>query len=163
MVAICIRAGVIIPIVNEDKPELSVRSVEVLVGAAFGRDNANIGARLYIAESTVKSCFLRMYSNEINVHDRTHAVAVWMSQPSGLALLSVDNSTSWFACLADRQQILALYLVGAITTARALYELCWLGIESDELRLKKEAKVLREQVGQDNLYALRYEDISPHL
>lgn len=52
---------------------LTARELEVLAAVARGRNNAQIGAELYIAEATVKTHLLRIFA-KLGVDDRTHAV-----------------------------------------------------------------------------------------
>ena len=59
-------------------PALSAREAEVLRLVAQGRTNAEIGKRLYIAEATVKTHLLRIFS-KLDVDDRTAAVTTAMT------------------------------------------------------------------------------------
>ncbi len=54
---------------------LTVRELEVLGGVARGLSNAEIGAELFIAEATVKTHLLRVFT-KLGVADRTRAVTV---------------------------------------------------------------------------------------
>jgi DNA-binding NarL/FixJ family response regulator len=54
---------------------LTTREADVLNGVADGLSNAEIGARLFIAEATVKTHLLRVFA-KLDVSDRTHAVVV---------------------------------------------------------------------------------------
>jgi DNA-binding NarL/FixJ family response regulator len=54
---------------------LTARELEVLAAVARGRNNAQIGAELYIAEATVKTHLLRIFT-KLGVDDRTHAVTI---------------------------------------------------------------------------------------
>ncbi len=54
---------------------LTVRELEVLGGVARGLSNAEIGAELFIAEATVKTHLLRVFT-KLDVADRTRAVTV---------------------------------------------------------------------------------------
>ena len=54
---------------------LTPRELEVLAGVARGGSNAQIGAELYIGESTVKTHLLRVFA-KLGVDDRTRAVTV---------------------------------------------------------------------------------------
>lgn len=56
------------------RPQLSAREIEVLVGAARGRTNAEIGRDLFISEATVKTHLLRA-CGKLGVSGRTAAVA----------------------------------------------------------------------------------------
>ncbi len=57
------------------QPMLSAREVEVLRCAAGGNGNKQIGARLGIAEDTVKA-HIRTILAKLDAQDRTHAVAI---------------------------------------------------------------------------------------
>lgn len=59
--------------------ELSPREAAVLAEVALGRTNAEIGAALFIGESTVKTHLLRAFM-KLGVNDRTAAVTVAMSK-----------------------------------------------------------------------------------
>ncbi|OPC78079.1 DNA-binding response regulator [Embleya scabrispora] len=52
---------------------LTSREIQVLDAVADGLSNADIGARLVIAEATVKTHLLRIFA-KLDVSDRTHAV-----------------------------------------------------------------------------------------
>ena len=54
---------------------LTVRELEVLGGVARGLSNSEIGAELFIAEATVKTHLLRVFT-KLGVTDRTRAVTV---------------------------------------------------------------------------------------
>lgn len=54
---------------------LTARELEVLGGVARGLSNAEIGAELFIAEATVKTHLLRVFT-KLDVTDRTRAVTV---------------------------------------------------------------------------------------
>lgn len=54
---------------------LTAREADVLNGVADGLSNAEIGARLFIAEATVKTHLLRVFA-KLDVSDRTRAVVV---------------------------------------------------------------------------------------
>ncbi|GAA1607498.1 response regulator [Actinoplanes couchii] len=58
-----------------ERPPLTPRELAVLAGVADGLTNAEIGARLVIAEATVKTHLLRLFA-KLDVNDRTHAVVV---------------------------------------------------------------------------------------
>ena len=62
-----------------DARELSPRECEVLRLVAAGRTNAEIGARLYITESTVKTYLTRVFA-KLGVGDRTAAVITAMDR-----------------------------------------------------------------------------------
>lgn len=54
---------------------LTGRELEVLVGLSHGRSNAQIAARLFVSEDTVKTHARRLY-RKLGASDRAHAVAV---------------------------------------------------------------------------------------
>ncbi|MBB5119015.1 LuxR family transcriptional regulator [Streptomyces eurocidicus] len=56
-----------------DRPQLSQRELEVLRLVAEGCTNSEIGRRLFVGESTVKTHLLRSF-NKLGVSDRTAAV-----------------------------------------------------------------------------------------
>ncbi|MBB6416340.1 DNA-binding NarL/FixJ family response regulator [Streptomyces sp. AK010] len=56
-----------------ERPRLSERETAVLRLVAEGCTNAEIGRRLFIGESTVKTCLLRVFGKP-GVDDRTAAV-----------------------------------------------------------------------------------------
>ncbi|WP_430787293.1 response regulator [Actinoplanes sp. G11-F43] len=58
-----------------ERAPLTARELDVLNGVADGLTNAEIGARLVIAEATVKTHLLRLFA-KLDVNDRTHAVVV---------------------------------------------------------------------------------------
>lgn len=58
---------------------LTAREVEVLKAVAAGLSNADVAARLFIAEATVKTHLLRIFA-KLDVDDRTHAVVVAMER-----------------------------------------------------------------------------------
>ncbi|GAA3454465.1 response regulator [Dactylosporangium matsuzakiense] len=60
-------------------PALTPRELDVLTAVADGLTNAEIGARLVIAEATVKTHLLRLFA-KLDVNDRTHAVVVAMER-----------------------------------------------------------------------------------
>uniref|UniRef100_A0AAU2JMB4 Response regulator transcription factor n=1 Tax=Streptomyces sp. NBC_00049 TaxID=2903617 RepID=A0AAU2JMB4_9ACTN len=60
-----------------DRPRLSEREVSVLRLVAEGATNAEIGRRLFVAESTVKTHLLRIFG-KLEVTDRTAAVTTAM-------------------------------------------------------------------------------------
>jgi DNA-binding NarL/FixJ family response regulator len=59
-------------------PALSAREAQVLRLVAAGKTNADIGRELFIAEATVKTHLLRVFS-KLDVADRTAAVTTAMS------------------------------------------------------------------------------------
>lgn len=60
-------------------PALTPRETEVLACVAQGLSNAEIGARLFISEATVKSHLLRIFA-KLQVSDRTAAATVAMAR-----------------------------------------------------------------------------------
>ncbi|MBG6181611.1 response regulator [Arthrobacter sp. CAN_A1] len=62
-----------------EPPALSPREREVLQCVAQGLSNPDIAARLYIAETTVKTHLLRIFA-KLDVDDRTRAVVVAMER-----------------------------------------------------------------------------------
>jgi DNA-binding NarL/FixJ family response regulator len=58
---------------------LTPREMDVLASVAEGHTNAEIGRRLFISESTVKTHLLRVFT-KLGVDDRTAAVTVAMKQ-----------------------------------------------------------------------------------
>lgn len=58
-----------------ERPQLTVREVEVLRCVSQGMSNADAAARLRIAEATVKTHLLRVF-NKLDVDDRTRAVVI---------------------------------------------------------------------------------------
>ncbi|MBL0887058.1 response regulator [Myceligenerans indicum] len=59
---------------------LTPREVEVLTLVANGHSNAEVGARLFIAEATVKTHLIRVFT-KLDVQDRT--AAVWVAREQG--------------------------------------------------------------------------------
>ncbi len=64
-----------------DKPEygLSLREKEVLKWAAMGKNNSEMGVILGVSDSTVKT-YIDRAMRKLNVYNRTHAVAIAISQ-----------------------------------------------------------------------------------
>ena len=60
-----------------DEPVLTPREIQVLSLVARGHTNAEIGRRLFIGESTVKTHLLKIFG-KLDVDDRTRAVTVAM-------------------------------------------------------------------------------------
>ena len=66
-----------------DRPSLSTRERQVLAMVVMGLTNQEIGARMFLAESTVKSHLSSAY-NKLGVRSRSEAVAVIMDRPGSL-------------------------------------------------------------------------------
>lgn len=66
-----------------DRPSLSMRERQILAMVVIGLTNQEIGARMFLAESTVKSHLSSAY-NKLGVRSRSEAVAVIMDRPSSL-------------------------------------------------------------------------------
>lgn len=69
------------PAPNPVLTSLTAREIEVLTVMARGRSNAEIGAELYLAETTVKTHVARILT-KLNVRDRVQAVVI--AHESGL-------------------------------------------------------------------------------
>ncbi|MCK0113003.1 response regulator transcription factor [Ornithinimicrobium sp. F0845] len=67
--------------VPEQLTDLTEREVDVLREVARGRSNAEIGATLFLAETTIKTHLARIYT-KLAVRDRVHAVV--LAYESGL-------------------------------------------------------------------------------
>jgi DNA-binding NarL/FixJ family response regulator len=66
-----------------DKPSLSTRERQILAMVVIGLTNQEIGARMFLAESTVKSHLSSAYS-KLGVRSRSEAVTVIMDHPDSL-------------------------------------------------------------------------------
>lgn len=66
-----------------DRPSLSTRERQILAMVVMGLTNQEIGARMFLAESTVKSHLSSAY-NKLGVRSRSEAVTVIMDRPSSL-------------------------------------------------------------------------------
>lgn len=62
-----------------DLPQLTAREIEVLRCVSHGLSNVEAAARLHIAEATVKTHLLRVFS-KLDVDDRTRAVVIAMER-----------------------------------------------------------------------------------
>lgn len=62
-----------------DLPQLTAREIEVLRCVSYGLSNVEAAARLHIAEATVKTHLLRVFS-KLDVDDRTRAVVIAMER-----------------------------------------------------------------------------------
>jgi DNA-binding NarL/FixJ family response regulator len=66
-----------------DRPSLSTRERQILAMVVMGLTNQEIGARMFLAESTVKSHLSSAY-NKLGVRSRSEAVTVIMDRPDSL-------------------------------------------------------------------------------
>ena len=66
-----------------DRPSLSTRERQILAMVVIGLTNQEIGSRMFLAESTVKSHLSSAY-NKLGVRSRSEAVAVIMDRPDSL-------------------------------------------------------------------------------
>jgi DNA-binding NarL/FixJ family response regulator len=66
-----------------DRPSLSTRERQILAMLVTGLTNQEIGARMFLAESTVKSHLSSAY-NKLGVRSRSEAVTVIMDRPDSL-------------------------------------------------------------------------------
>ena len=66
-----------------DRPSLSTRERQILAMVVIGLTNQEIGARMFLAESTVKSHLSSAY-NKLGVRSRSEAVTVIMDRPDSL-------------------------------------------------------------------------------
>lgn len=66
-----------------ERPSLSTRERQILAMVVAGLTNHEIGARMFLAESTVKSHLSSSY-NKLGVRSRSEAVAVIMDRPDSL-------------------------------------------------------------------------------
>jgi DNA-binding NarL/FixJ family response regulator len=66
-----------------ERPSLSTRERQILAMVVIGLTNQEIGARMFLAESTVKSHLSSAY-NKLGVRSRSEAVAVIMDRPESL-------------------------------------------------------------------------------
>lgn len=65
------------------RPSLSTRERQILAMVVIGLTNQEIGTRMFLAESTVKSHLSSAY-NKLGVRSRSEAVAVIMDRPDSL-------------------------------------------------------------------------------
>jgi DNA-binding NarL/FixJ family response regulator len=66
-----------------ERPSLSTRERQILAMVVMGLTNHEIGARMFLAESTVKSHLSSAY-NKLGVRSRSEAVTVIMDRPDSL-------------------------------------------------------------------------------
>jgi DNA-binding NarL/FixJ family response regulator len=66
-----------------EKPSLSARERQILAMVMMGLTNQEIGGRMYLAESTVKSHLSSAYT-KLGVRSRSEAVAMILDQPDSL-------------------------------------------------------------------------------
>jgi DNA-binding NarL/FixJ family response regulator len=66
-----------------DRPSLSTRERQILAMVVMGLTNQEIGARMFLAESTVKSHLSSAYC-KLGVRSRSEAVAVILDRPDSL-------------------------------------------------------------------------------
>ena len=66
-----------------ERPSLSTRERQILAMVVMGLTNGEIGARMFLAESTVKSHLSSAY-NKLGVRSRSEAVAVILDGPDSL-------------------------------------------------------------------------------
>jgi len=66
-----------------ERPSLSTRERQILAMVVMGLTNQEIGARMFLAESTVKSHLSSAY-NKLGVRSRSEAVTVIMDRPDSL-------------------------------------------------------------------------------
>jgi len=66
-----------------ERPSLSTRERQILAMVVMGLTNQEIGMRMFLAESTVKSHLSSAY-NKLGVRSRSEAVTVIMNQPDSL-------------------------------------------------------------------------------
>ncbi|HTX10965.1 MAG TPA: response regulator transcription factor [Solirubrobacteraceae bacterium] len=66
-----------------DRPSLSTRERQILAMVVMGLTNQEIGARMFLAESTVKSHLSSAYT-KLGVRSRNEAVAVILDRPDSL-------------------------------------------------------------------------------
>jgi len=66
-----------------ERPSLSTRERQILAMVVIGLTNGEIGARMFLAESTVKSHLSSAY-NKLGVRSRSEAVAVILDGPDSL-------------------------------------------------------------------------------
>ena len=65
------------------RPSLSTRERQILAMVVMGLTNQEIGARMFLAESTVKSHLSSAYT-KLGVHSRSEAVTVILERPDSL-------------------------------------------------------------------------------
>lgn len=77
-----------------DKPSLSARERQILAMVVMGLTNHEIGARMFLAESTVKSHLSSAY-NKLGVRSRSEAVALILDRQGllGTGILAAQPNT----------------------------------------------------------------------
>jgi DNA-binding NarL/FixJ family response regulator len=68
---------------SANRPSLSTRERQILSMVVMGLTNYEIGARMFLAESTVKSHLSSAYA-KLGVHSRSEAVTVILERPDSL-------------------------------------------------------------------------------
>ncbi|MBV9413710.1 MAG: response regulator transcription factor [Solirubrobacterales bacterium] len=68
---------------SANRPSLSTRERQILAMVVMGLTNQEIGARMFLAESTVKSHLSSAYA-KLGVHSRSEAVAVILDRSDSL-------------------------------------------------------------------------------
>jgi DNA-binding NarL/FixJ family response regulator len=81
-----------------DRPSLSTRERQILAMVITGLTNQEIGARMFLAESTVKSHLSSAY-NKLGVRSRSEAVTVIMDRS--------DSLGTWIAAVAPKVELRA--------------------------------------------------------
>jgi DNA-binding NarL/FixJ family response regulator len=81
-----------------DKPSLSSRERQILALVVTGLTNQEIAARMFLAESTVKSHLSSAY-NKLGVRSRSEAVTVILERP--------DSLVTWIAAVAPKFELRA--------------------------------------------------------
>jgi DNA-binding NarL/FixJ family response regulator len=81
-----------------ERPSLSTRERQILAMVVMGLTNQQIGARMFLAESTVKSHLSSAYT-KLGVRSRSEAVTVIMDRS--------DSLGSWIAAVAPKVELRA--------------------------------------------------------
>jgi DNA-binding NarL/FixJ family response regulator len=77
---------VISPAVIQSRP-LTDREIQVVIGMAMGKSNAEIGRRLFLSEDTIKTHARKMF-RKLGARDRAHAVS--LAYQRGILLVSAQ-------------------------------------------------------------------------